>query len=134
MAVKNVWIDDAYDYSGQTLHYRIKKDGFTIVEEEASARDFPIKIYLNRVAQAYLESTFPENSGVTQDKGAYAEFALVEMSGDTESRTLYAVTYINAYAGEFRTAMTNPVNGHADPRQRIFYTSYNNSGTTITVE
>lgn len=133
MAVKNVWIDDAYDYSGQTLHYRVKMNGNAIEEGIASAMDFPIRIYLNRVAQAYLESSFPEATGVTLDEGAYAEFSLVEMSGDTESTTLYTVTYINAYSGSASRRMSSPINGHADLRQRLFYTTYNNSATTITV-
>ena len=137
MAAFGVWVDDAYDYSGQTLHYRIKMNGTTIAEEKASARDFPIKIYLNRVAQAYLESTFPENSGVTQDTGASAEFSIVEMSGDTETNVLYEQTYSVQYSykwGLVLGLMTYPINGHADPRQRLFFTSYNNDNTTITIE
>lgn len=140
MAVKNVWIDDAYDYSGQTLHYRVKMNGNAIEEGIASARDFPIRIYLNRVAQAYLESSFPEATGVTRDEGAYAEFSLVEMSGDTESTTLYTVTYVNAYSEAVNYSETvsrylsRSINWHADPRQRLYFTIFNNSQTTITVE
>ena len=130
---KNVWIDDAYDYSGQTLAYRIKMNGETISEETASAIDFPIRIYLNRVAQAYLHSDFPESTGVTEDGRSYSEFSIVEISGDTEVQTLYSETYVNAYGGEFKPVMETPVNGHADARQRLFFTSYNNSATTIEI-
>jgi hypothetical protein len=137
MAAFGVWFDDAYDYSGQTLHYRIKMNGNAIEDGIASARDFPIRIYLNRVAQAYLKSTFPYVSGVTQDADATAEFSLVEMSGDTETRTLYEQTYSAQYSYRWPLVlglMTYPINGHADPRQRLFFTSFNNNSTTITIE
>lgn len=134
---KNVWIDDAYEYSGDTLHYRVRMNGMKIYEGVATAEDFPIRIYLNRIAQGYLESTFPETTGVTQDKGASAVFTLNEMtySGGSwvEGNTLYQETYIDAYEGVYEGCMAQPINGHADVRQRIFYTSYNEQETTIEI-
>lgn len=130
---KNVWQDDAYEYSGQTLHYCVKMNGTKIYDGIATARDFPIRIYLNRIAQGYIESEFPDATGVTQDTGASAVFSLVRLSGDTEDGVLYTQTYLDAYDGYYEGSMAQPINGHADARQRLFYTSYNEQQTTITV-
>ena len=129
----NVWIDDAYAYSGLTLNYCIKMNGQKIYEGIATAQDFPIRIFLNRIAQKYLQSTFPTNTGVTADSGASAVFSLVRLSGNTEAEVLYTQTYIDAYDGVFDGNMAEPINCHADPRQRIFYTSYNSGSTTIEI-
>lgn len=130
---RNVWIDDAYEYSGQTLHYRVKMNGNKIYEGIATAEDFPIKIYLNRIAQGYLQSTFPQETGVTQDTGASAVFSLVRLSGSTEAEVLYTQTYIDAYGSVFGGFMAQPINGRADARQRLFYTTYSVTGGTIEV-
>lgn len=134
---KNVWIDDAFPYSGQTLHYCVYRNNDKIYEGEATAQDFPIVIYLNRIAQDYLESTFPAEYGANQDTGAYGAFRLVEMtrSGSewVEGRTLYSATYIDAWGGENGQIMASPINGHADMRQRVLFSSYNDSATTITI-
>ena len=128
MAAKNIWIDDAFPYSGQTLHYCVKRNGTKIYEGEATARDFSIKIYLNRIAQDFLESTFPTETGVTADPGAGAAFSLVEMTREgsdwVEGDVLYCAVYIDAWGGENGQTMAQPINGHADMRQRLFYTSY----------
>lgn len=128
MAAKNIWIDDAYAYSGQTLHYCIKRNSTKIYEGEATARDFPIVIYLNRIAQDYLESSFPKELGVNSDPGAGAAFSLVEMVYNgyqwVESNVLYCANYIDAWEGKNGQEMAQPINGHADPRQKLLYTSY----------
>lgn len=134
---KNVWRDDAYEYSGQTLHYCVKMNGTKIYDGIATARDFPIRIYLNRIAQGYLQSTFPQETGVMQDTGASAVFTLVEKSFDgvdwVEGNVLYQETYLDAYGGAYDGNMAEPVNGHADARQRLFFTSFNTNSTTINV-
>lgn len=130
---KYIWIDDAYNFSGDTLYYCVKKDGVKIYEGVAIAQDFPIRIFLNRIAQGYIESTFPQQSGVTQDKGAYGTFSLVQMNNGVEGATLYSQTYLDGYDGVFEGdygTLSEPINGHADPRQRLLYTVY--SGGTET--
>lgn len=124
---KNVWQDDAYEYSGQTLHYCVKMNGTKIYDGIATARDFPIRIYLNRIAQGYLQSTFPQETGVTVDSGASACFTLVEKSFDgadwVEGNVLYCAYYIDAWGAKNGEEMAHPINGHADLRQLLFYTA-----------
>lgn len=119
-----VYIDDGYSTSAATLDYRILKDGVEIERGRAYGDDFPICVYLNRVAQAYLSNEFPTGSGVTSDSGACGLFTIMDMSGNT----LYSQTYINGWAGTFSNPLSKPINGHLDKRMRFFYTVY--SGTT----
>lgn len=139
MAVKNVWQDDRYDYSGSTLHFCIKKYNTRIYEGECSAEDFPIAIYPNRVAQAFLGGAFDgvDSAGTFSNAEASADFSLMSMteSGGTwvEDQVLYSVTYVNGYAGQFNSNMSEPINGRMDPREKMFYTSYHNSATTVEI-
>lgn len=134
MAVRNVWIDDAVPYSGDTLDFIIKRNGVRVYDGYCVAKDAPIVLYPNRIAQEFLESNFSPESGVTADPGASADFSVVRMSGDTEAETLYSVTYINGYAGEFSPVLSEPINGKMDYRGKIMFSSYNASATTITIE
>ena len=134
MAVKNVWVDDAVPYTGDTLDFIIKKNGVKVYDGYCVSRDMPIVLYPNRVAQEFLRSDFNPATGVTADSGASAEFEVVKMSGDTEEAVLYTVTYINGYAGEFNPVLSEPINGKMDFRGKIMFSSYNASATTIDIE
>ena len=119
-----VYIDDGYSTSAATLDYRILKDGVEIERGRAYGDDFPICVYLNRVAQAYLSNAYPEDLGVTKDDNASGLFSIVDMSGNT----LYSQIYVNGWAGTLSNKLSKPINGHLDRRMRFFYTVY--SGTT----
>ena len=131
---KNVWIDDAFPYSGQTLHYSVYRNNTKIYEGEATARDYPIVIYLNRFAQDYLESHAPGQfePGMYTDSGGSAVFSLVEMTyrgGEwVEGEVLYSAEYIDAWDGENFGDMAHTINGHADPRQKLLYSSCSEYG------
>jgi hypothetical protein len=131
--MKPIYLDDAYDYSGATLSYRIRMNGKKVRDGFATAEDFPIRIFLNREAQAYIESAYPQQTGVTQDTGAYVLATLSEMIDGREGNILYQETYIDAYSPVSEGCMSEPINGHADARQRLFYTSYNEEETTLEI-
>lgn len=132
---KNVWIDDAFPYSGQTLHYCVYRNNDKIYEGEATARDFPIVIYLNRIAQDYLESSAPGEfeNGKYMDSGASAFFSLVEMTyrnGEwVEGEVLYATEYIDAWGcWDESDTIAATINGHADIRQKLLYSKEDPAG------
>lgn len=132
---KNVWIDDAFPYSGQTLHYCVYRNNDKIYEGEATAQDFPIVIYLNRIAQDYLESSAPGEfeNGKYMDSGASAFFSLVEMTrrGDewVEGEVLYATEYIDAWGcWDESDTIAATINGHADIRQKLLYSKEDPAG------
>lgn len=129
MAAELVYIDDGYSTSAETLEYRIMHNGTEIERRFASGRDFPIKVYLNRFAQAYLVSSFPEESGITNDLGASGVFSIEDMSGNT----LYEKTYVNGYAGRLSDPLSQPINGHLDARMRFFCSVFSESARTIEI-
>lgn len=125
-----VHIDDGYSTSADTLDYRITHNGVEIERGRAYGRDFPIMVYLNRVASEFLKSSFPESTGVTRDDGAYGVFAVTTMGGSV----LYQQTYVNGYEGTLGNGvLSEPINGHADPRMRIFYSIFKNSSGSVVI-
>ena len=139
MEAKDVWRDDAYNYTGQTLDYAVKMNGVVVKKGHASAKDFPITIYLNRLAVDYLEVdchnsvgfAYEEWSGDTRILGQFrnmpdaaAQFTLVRIEGDTEVETLYDVVYVDTSRGELKTYLSEPINGHACTQQVLPYTVY----------
>lgn len=138
MEAKDVWRDDAYNYTGQTLDYAVKMNGVVVKKGHATAKDFPITIYLNRLAVDYLEVDWHNNVGfvraiysgstaipVFQEMpDAAAQFTLVRIEGDTEAETLYDVVYVDTSRGELKTYLSEPINGHACTQQVLPYTVY----------
>lgn len=125
-----VHIDDGYSTSADTLDYRITYNGVEIERGRAYGRDFPIMVYLNRVASEFLKSSFPEGYDVVPDEGACGVFAVTDMNGVV----LYQQTYVNGYEGTLGNGvLSEPINGHADPRMRIFYGAYKNSSSSVVI-
>ena len=138
MESKDVWRDDAYNYTGQTLDYAVKMNGVVVKKGHASAKDFPITIYLNRLAVDYLEVDWHKNVGFVRSiysgttaipifqemPDAAAQFTLVRLEGDTEVETLYDVVYVDTSRGELKTYLSEPINGHACTQQVLPYTVY----------
>ena len=127
---KNVWKDDPVSYTGSTLDFKIYKDGTEVQSGVMTALDFPITIYLNRYAQPFLGNNFPgTDSGVTADPDALGIFAIKDDSGNT----IVSETYVSAYAGEFNELMSEPIDGKADMRQKLYITQYSASAGTKTI-
>ena len=120
---------------GEEFEYKIYLDGVEIEHSKAYGKDFPIVIYPNRVVQQYLHSTFPSNTGVTRDSGAFGECEVT----DENENTIFTHRYINGYDGVSDSDMYDyevlsvPINGHADPRMRIFYSIYDYNGRDVDV-
>lgn len=128
---KNVFLDEGLDYSGSTLNFNLYRNGVLVQEGFMTAYDFPIKIYLNRYAQPFLGNNFPGvEQGVVADPDASGDFDMKDLSGST----VVSETYISAYAGDFNELMAEPIDGKADPRQKIYITQYSASAGTKTIE
>lgn len=131
---KNVFRDDPVAFSGSTLRFYLYRNerGITDAGGTMTAYDFPITIYLNRYAQAYLGNSFPGvENGVVADPDASGKFTMVNR--DTWE-IVAEETYISAYAGEFNELMSEPIDGKADPRQKLYITQYAASAGTKTIE
>lgn len=135
------WEDTAYEYSGSTLYFRVKKDGDTVYEgySEAFPDGTPIRVYINRIARDYMENGrfSPVRTGVTQDAEAYAEFSLVRLDGDVEDAVLGTIQVLYGFYGdapaESTEIMSDPINGHADMRMYLPVTLFNEEATEIEI-
>lgn len=128
-----VWEDTYYEYSGDTLYFRVKMDGVSIYDgyAEAFPDGTPIRVYINRIAGDYLfnsESFDPGRAGYFLDSGASANFTLVRMnvSGNTytEGTTLGDVTILFGFGDVYAGVISDPVNGHSDMRMKLPVTGF----------
>ena len=119
------------------FNYYIEVDGEVVYRGRAwkSPNDATIGINVRRIAQDYLENHKDILlDGVEKQEEAYREVYLYDASDDT--LVAYYGVLFDSYApwsGESKT-LSQPVNGHMDPRMRIPYSRYNQTGTTIGME
>ena len=119
------------------FNYYIQVGGETVYRGRAwkSPKDATIGINVRRIAQDYLENHKDILlDGVEKQEEAYREVYLYDASDDT--LVAYYGVLFDSYApwsGESKT-LSQPVNGHMDPRMRIPYSRYNQTGTTIGME
>lgn len=115
-------LDEFVEVSGETMTYAVRKNGVEVFR--GVARQFPdgrpIKFYLNRLAEEYLDTTGWENllfsTGVTVNPEAGATFALRDDYRGVEICSAYV---IKGYGTE--TGVTSePIDGKADPRMLLF--------------
>ena len=132
MVTRSVNEDVAYTASTSPLEWKVTYSGETVVEGVSVMRpdQTSVSIYPNRLVEDLLESTFPTATGVTQDEGACKVFTL-ETSGGT---TLEQYTFINSSTPVSGTTfLSEPVNGHADPRQWLYLTRCSATAGNINV-
>lgn len=132
-------LDEFVEASGETIPFALKRDGETVLT--GVARQFPdgrpIKFYLNRLAEEYLDTTGWENllfstgvtvfsTGITLNPEAGATFSLENTEAEEEICSAFV---IKGYGTE--TGITSkPINGKADPRMFLFVS---NAGPALNI-
>lgn len=129
--------EDTYlEYTGDTLDFYVKRDGTTVYQgyAERFPDGRPIRIYINRIAQDYLESDGfnPSLTGLQADSGASANFSITTTGGTP----LGDVRVMNGWNENLSAhqLLSTPVNGHADRRMYLPASSYHNTNATIQIE
>lgn len=115
-------LDEFVEASGETKHFALTKNGEHVFE--GVARQFPdgrpIRFYLNRLAEEYLDTTGWENllfsTGVTVNPEAGATFEILQ---DEHPYTLCSAYVIKGY-GTTTGLTSEPIDGKADPRMKVF--------------
>lgn len=115
-------LDECVEVSGETMTYAVRKNGVEVFR--GVARQFPdgrpIRFYLNRIAEEYLDTTGWENllfsTGVTVNPEAGAIFSL----DDTEAEEEICSAFVIKGYGTETGITSNPINGKADPRMLLF--------------
>lgn len=115
-----------------TYDYVIQKDNTTIFRGRVFSPDSQhlALIDINKVAKDYLEVSVPVLTAttVTQHPDAFATF---NCGRGFEIEQFFIR---QDYSGEPWTGadkeLSEPINGHVDPRQKILYSAFNNSTAT----
>lgn len=118
-------LDEFVEASGETIPFALKRDGETVLT--GVARQFPdgrpIRFYLNRLAEEYLDTTGWENllfsTGVTTNPEAGATFTLRNMGNYTDICSAYVIKGLGVYGG----LTCEPIDGKADPRMLLFFSN-----------
>lgn len=133
MVTSYIWKDVAYTVSADTLDWMVVSNGSTLVSGVSDRRPDKqeITIYVNRLVEDYLKSEFPRTTGVTVDGTAMLDCTLQDSSGTT----LETYRFILGSKGDVVEGIANdPVDGRADPRQKIFVGGYFSTATNVTIQ
>ena len=116
-------LDEFVEVSGATVPFELERGSEAVYA--GVARQFPdgspIRFYLNRMAEPYLDTSgwngiLFSSTGMTSNPEAGASFSIVEQ----DSGTTVCSAYVIKGEGTVTGLTSNPINGLADPRQRLF--------------
>ena len=127
-----IWKDIYFSANTTELPIRVITGGKTIYEGVLSTypNETQVRTLLNKICAPYLSMNYPANSGVTSHPEAYKTFTVQDFSGNTLDSKDFIYDW--SYEG-FNEILSKPVNGHLDPRMRLFYTMYRSTAGNITV-
>ena len=102
-------------------------------------------VQVNKICQNYLRQNLGDfrslDDDVVENVGAYADFSLCGVNEfDPDSASVELMNYrflfdwAGDWAGEGEYAMTEPINGHLNPRMWLMYTEYNSEETDVDYE
>ena len=126
----NVWEDTYLEYSGDTLDFRVYRNGTLVYEgyAEKFPDGTPIRIYINRIARDYLyNGDFnPSENGITTDSGATDYFHISRVYNGGSEQGLGGIDILYGFSGDAvnGSLLNEPVNRHADMRQKCLATNF----------
>lgn len=130
--MKFVWQDDLYSATTSNGIYTVSdSSGNDIYNGNFATIGGVVSLYLNRIAEKNMgPGTIDFTTGVTFHPTMCERYVLK----DRLNQQVKAETYIYAFCGDYTPRLSIPVNGKLDPRMKFFWTLYNGSTTTITID
>ena len=120
----SILTDAVYASTATTLNYYVTVDGTVVFRGRAKAGPDGIRINLRRIAKDWMENQLrdflPLQGEIVAHPEALRTFTLYDAETDA---VLEQFTVLFDFADEWNGGtlqMNDPVNGHADPRQKIF--------------
>lgn len=132
MVTASINVDVAYTSNATELEWRLEDgNGNTVAEGKSERRpdQTGVTIYPNRILEDLLESTLPTSEGVSLDQNAGRQFVLKDGQGNT-LETYWFVNSSEPLSGEI---LSDPVNGHADPRQLVYLTRFDTTAGDLDI-
>ena len=140
MIYSPIWKDIVFNTENIPFDYIIKKDG--VVLHTGYASSYPgggmVSINVNQLVEEYLSPEFDgdisevDDEVVTNPK-AYGVFNITDEGGN-EYETygfLGDWSYVDGWSGQTRHLMSQPINGHLDPRMKLMCSYFNSGQTSI---
>ena len=131
-----IWRDTPYTGSTEPLYFDIEDStGNTVYSgvAEAFPNETAVTLYVNRLVADFLSAELdPLTDGVQADSGACQTFTLKE-SGTTLETYRFLLCSNGEFDGTDRV-LSQPVNGHMDPRMKVPYTRFCSASRTVTME
>ena len=134
MVKKFIWEDTPYTYSGNTLEWYVTVAGEKVFESVSTS--FPgesgLTIYVNRLIEDWYECE-PFDVANGMHDGNLLDVNLY----DSTDTLLESYRFIFSSDGEWDggdVLLSEPINGHLDPRAKFFMTYYANSAKTINIQ
>ena len=133
-----IWQETIYKTTGDTLHFVVKVGDDTVWDDVAYRYpdEARIMIYMNRIAQDYMEGNLAFVTGLTENPKEYMEFKLYKQVGGVLT-LLETYGFLFSFTGEWNggdKTLSNPIDGVLDPRMLVPFTQYCASATNITIE
>lgn len=133
-----IWKDAVYASTATTLNYYVTVDGGVVYQGRAKAGPEGISINLRRIAQDWMENQLrdflPLQGEIVAHPDAMKTFVLYDADTDAVLETFRVLfDFTDEWNGE-TLQMNDPVNGHCDPRQKIFIGNANPTGDVDPVD
>lgn len=127
-----IWKDIFYTADTE-FNFTLEAGGETLYSGRADLDPTGVvKINISRLVELHFRNDIDvAATGVTKDLNAYKTIQL-------RSNDILLASYDMVFCYDYQTrnvadkqSMSDPVNGHLDPRMKIFYTSFRNTGSTF---
>lgn len=136
MIYKNRFEDFFFETTASTLDYMISTGGQVIFQGRAvkSPANPVLRINVGQRVRDYLENEMPDfrdfDGVVVPHPDALLDFELQDVFGNPLETYRVLLDYTEDFTGA-DMILSDPVNGHTDPRQKIFWASFNTTERDI---
>ena len=136
-----IWTDKYYYAPNVSVFpYSIRTGGVSIYFGKAYCRpgDGGCYVQVNKICQNYMRNTLPDfreyDNNVVQNVDAVKDFALCNEDGVDVVNYRLLYDWAGPWYGDPHYIMSEPINGHIDPRMKLMYTEYNNDQNEVEYE
>ena len=144
MIYSSSWKDIVFDAGITPFEYQIVNDDKVLHTGYASA--YPsggyARLNVNQTIEEYLNPEFGSDfsvvdDGIVTNPNAYIRFDIINLATNDRVESygiLYDWSYESNWAGEGEHLMTEPINGHLDPRMKALVTMFNSSDPYLVLD
>lgn len=130
-----IWKDTIYTAVTDAFDYRLLWGGQTLCEGTASPYpDGVVRISLNELTEQFLNNDLPDYYVIAENSTYNAPDALKTVFLYSGDELLMSRSFIYDWSYDtYRDILSEPINGHLDPRMKIMYTAYRASAGQICI-